>query len=150
MLLRLLLSSDFAYWSAHGFAGDALVRCMGVLPGLLARASDAERERARAMMRTVLPVGQRRPGLRNDAMTRLEPLPLEKIDVPTLIISARDDLLDTLPAAEFMAARIPGARLVVVASGGHLLVDRQREIAACIADFMGRVTGQKVAAGNRH
>jgi 2-hydroxy-6-oxonona-2,4-dienedioate hydrolase len=143
VLLRLLLSSDLAYWSALRLAGDGLVRRFGVPPDLMARASDAERNRIRAMMRGALPILPRLPGLRNDARTRLKPLPLEKVDVPTLIIAARDDLVGTLPAAQIMAARIPGARLVVIDSGGHLLVDRQREIAACIAEFMATVTGAK-------
>jgi pimeloyl-ACP methyl ester carboxylesterase len=39
--------------------------------------------------------------------------PLEEINVPTLVISAPDDLFNTLPAAEFAANSIPNAKLVV-------------------------------------
>jgi pimeloyl-ACP methyl ester carboxylesterase len=39
--------------------------------------------------------------------------------VPTLVISARDDLFNTLPAAEFAASAIPNAKLIVYETGGH-------------------------------
>ena len=136
LVLRLMLASDFAYWSTRKLSGDGMVKRMGVRPDLLARASASERERVIAMLDSVLPVGRRRAGLRNDLATRLTPLPLETIDQPTLIITARDDLLDTLPAAEFMARRIAGAQLIVVDDGGHLFVNRHREVANAIGEFL--------------
>jgi pimeloyl-ACP methyl ester carboxylesterase len=143
LLLTLLLSSDLAYWSALRLAGDRLARCLGVPPALLALTNAAERERVRAMMRCVLPVTPRLPGLKNDARTRLAALPLEKIRAPTLIIAARDDLFDTLPAAELMAEAIAGARLVVLASGGHLLVGRQTEVAALVEGFLAEINERR-------
>ena len=143
LLLTLLLSSDLAYWSALRLAGDGLARCLGVPPALVARTNDAEGERVRAMMRRVLPVTPRLPGLKNDARTRLAALPLEKIKAPTLIIAARDDLFDTLPAAELMADAIPGARLIVLASGGHLLVGRRIEVAALVDAFLAEINDQR-------
>jgi len=146
IMLRLLLSSDLAYWSALSLYGDGLARCLGVPPSLVTRASDSERARVRAMLRNVLPVAPRIPGLKNDARTELSPLPLERITAPTLIIAARDDLFDLLPAAELMAARIPAARLIVSDSGGHLLVGRQSEIAERIAAFVAEVLGGSAGA----
>jgi 2-hydroxy-6-oxonona-2,4-dienedioate hydrolase len=75
------------------------------------------------------------PGLRNDAIT-LQPLPLHQITAPTLIITAVDDLYDTLPAARYMAERIPSARLVVLETGGHLLVNRYAEVSGAIDKFL--------------
>jgi pimeloyl-ACP methyl ester carboxylesterase len=49
---------------------------------------------------------------------RLARPPLEGIAVPTLVISARDDLCNTLPAAEFAASTIPNAKLVVYDTAG--------------------------------
>jgi pimeloyl-ACP methyl ester carboxylesterase len=63
-------------------------------------------------------------------------LPLEKITTPTLIVTARDDLFNTLPAADFTASKIPGARLVVYEAGGHLLVGHEPEVRATIRDFL--------------
>jgi pimeloyl-ACP methyl ester carboxylesterase len=95
------------------------------------------------MIWRVLPVTPRLLGLKNDARARLASLPLERIAVPTLIIAARDDLFDTLPAAELMADGIPGARLVVLASGGHLLVGRRSEVAALVDAFLAEIDEQR-------
>ncbi len=143
LFLTLLLSTDFAYWSALRLAGDRLVRCLGVPPSLLTRATGSERARVHAMMRSVLPVAARHRGLKNDARTRLAPLPLERIKAPTLIITARDDLIDTLPAARLMAGGIPGARLIVLESGGHLLVGWQAEVAALVETFVAETAGRQ-------
>ena len=57
---------------------------------------------------------------------------------PTLIISARDDLFKTLPAAEFAASRIPGAKLIVYDTGGHLLVGHDAEVREAVHTFLNR------------
>jgi pimeloyl-ACP methyl ester carboxylesterase len=144
-LLRLLLSCDLVYWSALCLAGDGLAARMGVPPPLFAEASDAERNRVAAMMRCVLPVGRRRPGLNSDATARFTPLPLERIEAPTLILATRDDPVETLPAAEFLAAGIAGSHLHVLDSGGHLFVGWQREVAAVVADFLAAISETKPA-----
>jgi pimeloyl-ACP methyl ester carboxylesterase len=73
---------------------------------------------------------------RTDSTPDLHELPLKNITAPTLIISAPDDLFNTLPAAEFAAARIPGAKLVVYDTGGHLLVGRGQEARAAVRTFL--------------
>ena len=80
------------------------------------------------VLHNVLPLGMRIRGLRNDAAAVIGPLPLERIQAPTLIISTKDDLFQTLAAAEHLAEHIPAAKLVVLDSGGHLLVGRQAEV----------------------
>ena len=56
--------------------------------------------------------------------------------VPSLIITSRDDLFDTLPAAQHIADRIPNARLIVFDRGGHFLVDRREEVMAAVAALL--------------
>jgi hypothetical protein len=41
--------------------------------------------------------------------------------VPTLVVSARDDLFNTLPGACWTAEHVPNAGLMFLESGGHLL-----------------------------
>jgi 2-hydroxy-6-oxonona-2,4-dienedioate hydrolase len=52
-----------------------------------------------------------------------------------LIISARDDLFNTLPAAEYAASRIPGAKLIIYETGGHLLVGHEMEVRDAVRSF---------------
>ena len=113
-----------------------VVQFLGVPPEVEARASLAERQRVNDIMKSILPLSMRIEGIRNEAAVALGPLPLERITAPTLVVSAKDDLYNTLPAAEHMAEHIPGAKLVVLDRGGHLMVGRGREVDGTIADFL--------------
>jgi pimeloyl-ACP methyl ester carboxylesterase len=138
----MLSGADFAYWAALRLARRKLVQFMGVPTDLEANAPAAERERVNFILKSVLPLSKRIAGIRAEAEAVLTPLPLEQISVPTLIISTKDDLFGTLPAAQYMAEHIQGAKLVVYESGGHLLVGRQREVNRVIADFISGIEGR--------
>jgi pimeloyl-ACP methyl ester carboxylesterase len=68
----------------------------------------------------------------------MSPWPLERIGIPTLIISAEDDLYKTLPGARFTATGIPGAELHVLKSGGHLMVGQARTVRKLVKEFLQR------------
>jgi 2-hydroxy-6-oxonona-2,4-dienedioate hydrolase len=139
-IMQLVMTgADFAFWAATRIARSKVVQFVGVPPEVEARATPAERERVDAVIRGILPLSMRIEGLRNDSAIALGPLPLERIKAPTLIVSARDDLFGTLPAAEHLAERIPGARLVVLDTGGHLCVGRQGEVNGAFADLLAGV-----------
>ncbi len=149
-VLRVILSgADLAYWLALRLARGKVVRFMGIPPELEARAPFRERSRVTEILEMVLPLSRRVAGINLDSETLLAPSPLEHIQVPTLIVTARDDLFNTLPAAEFTASRIPGAKLIVLETGGHLFVDRQREVAAAIADFLAGLPSRDAKAEQR-
>ncbi len=61
---------------------------------------------------------------------------LEAIKVPTLIVHAKDDPLVSYEAAERAAGRIPGARLVSLETGGHLLLGQTDAIRRELARFL--------------
>lgn len=130
--------ADFAWWATETIAPSILIRFVGVPPELLATLPQAERERVMQIVNSVQPLSRRFPGINIDSNSELTRLPLEEIAVPTLVISARDDLFNTLPAAEFAASTIPNARLIVYDTGGHLLADRDREVREAIRDFLGK------------
>jgi 2-hydroxy-6-oxonona-2,4-dienedioate hydrolase len=137
-LLR-LLGSDALYWAAWRLAPAQVFRhVLATPPELVRGASPAERQRVQAMAEQVLPVSARAAGLRDDTRLgkRLQPLPLETIGVPTLAISARDDAFGTHAGAGYTASRIPGARFVGFASGGHLLVGHGDEVIGLVADWL--------------
>jgi 2-hydroxy-6-oxonona-2,4-dienedioate hydrolase len=61
---------------------------------------------------------------------------LEEISMPTLVITTRDDLFNTMPAAEFAVSTIPDATLVAYDTGGHILVGRQQDVRKVVRDFI--------------
>lgn len=132
------LGADLAWWVAEKIAPSVLVRFLGVQPALLAAASAAERDRVMRIVRSVQPLSLRSSGINVDSTPDLRRPPLEDIRAPTLIVSSRDDLFNTLPAAELAARSIPGARLVVHDTGGHLLVGRGRDTRDAVRAFLPR------------
>ena len=139
-------ASDFAYWLGLRLARSSLVRFLGVPPALEARASPEERDRVTALMRSILPLSRRAAGIRADSATVLTEWPLEKIDVPTLIVSATDDLFNTLPGARFTFERIKRAELKVLEDGGHLMLGRGQEVRAMVAAFLARTEREASAS----
>jgi pimeloyl-ACP methyl ester carboxylesterase len=127
---------DFAWWAAEKIAPSVLIRFVGVWPELLVASTEDARDRVMSIVRAIEPLSLRFAGINVDSVGEMRPLPLEKITAPTLIISARDDLFNTLPAAEFAARTIPGAKLVVYDTGGHLLVGRHKEVRDAVRTFL--------------
>jgi pimeloyl-ACP methyl ester carboxylesterase len=138
-ILRMIeQGADFTFWLATRLARRSVLRFLGVPPAVDKAADPLERDRLTWIMRNILPLSRRMDGIRNDGAARIEPWPLERIEAPTFVVSAEDDLFGTLPAARFTAEHIAGAELMVVASGGHLLAGRSEEIRARIANFLRR------------
>ena len=124
-------AAGFLFWLAMTVADDLMVKtALGTDPGVFAAASMQERERAMAIMRNVLPVRERAAGLRNDLRLTLlpEPLAVDQIAVPTLVIGLEDDLSGTINAARHLAQNVPGARLVSYPTGGHVWVGRDEAV----------------------
>lgn len=133
------LKWDLPFWVASRVARNTLTRAMlGTPPDLLKEAGTADKERVSRMLDSVLPVSARRLGLLNDArVTRSLPrYELERIRVPTLIISAQDDLYGTYERAKYTAGEISGARFLGFPNGGHLLVGHQAESTAAILGLL--------------
>jgi pimeloyl-ACP methyl ester carboxylesterase len=128
--------ADFAWWAAETISPSMLIRFVGVPPEVVWASPEAEQDRIMRIVRSIEPLSSRFPGINIDSNPNLGPLPLEKISVPTLIISARDDLFNTLPAAEFAASKIPNSTLVVYDTGGHLLVNRTGEVRDVVKRFL--------------
>ncbi|MCL4767878.1 MAG: alpha/beta hydrolase [Hyphomicrobiaceae bacterium] len=130
--------ADFAWWATEKIAPSVLIRFIGVPPEVVAAAPKAERDRVMQIARSVQPLSRRFPGINIDSNPGLHRLPLEKITAPTLVVTARDDLFNTLPAAELAAGAIPDARLVVFDTGGHLLVGHEQEVRAIVGEFLAK------------
>ena len=88
------------------------------------------------IVRSIQPVSRRFAGINVDSVPYVCAPSYERITMPTLIISARDDLFNTVPAAEFAANRIPGSKLIIYETGGHLLLGRRQEVIAAVKSFL--------------
>lgn len=138
-VLRLIeQSADFLFWIAMSATRASVIRFLGVVPEVEAGASEEERARVTELMHSLLPLSARLRGIEVDSATPISPWPLERIAVPTLIISAKDDLYRTLPGAQFTADHIPGAELTVLPCGGHLMVGQTEQVSRIISEFLER------------
>jgi pimeloyl-ACP methyl ester carboxylesterase len=136
--------ADFAWWLLERITPSVLIRFLGVSPTVFTAASQCEKDRVLRIMKSVQPLSQRFRGINLDSVANLHPLPLGAIRVPTLIVTARDDLFNTLPAAEFAARSIPGARLEVFETGGHLLAGREAEVSRAVIHLLEGVGAQSL------
>jgi pimeloyl-ACP methyl ester carboxylesterase len=134
-----LIGSDFLFWAALHVARDQVIK--GVLatpPDLLAAASPQERARVNAMLDNILPVSARAEGLRSDTAVgkHLTPALLGSINLPTLIVSARDDRYGTFAGAQYTANHIAGAKFIGFDRGGHTWVGHDDEVMAEIVKLL--------------
>ena len=92
------------------------------------------------VMKTILPVNLRSNGALFDMYISNPDIntgyPLEEITVPVLIINALDDPLALYKNAQSMAERIPGAKLVTIESGGHMLLGHEERVRSDIVAFL--------------
>ncbi|MBN1239199.1 MAG: alpha/beta hydrolase [Gammaproteobacteria bacterium] len=133
------LRSDFVLWAALRLARSTMIRAiLATPPEVVERAGADERVRVDRMLAHILPVTPRRLGLLNDAevTSSIERYALERVEAPSLLLSAADDLFGTFEAARYTAEQIPGALFVGYPSGGHVLVGRQQELMAEVERFV--------------
>jgi 2-hydroxy-6-oxonona-2,4-dienedioate hydrolase len=138
-LMEAGLKSDFVFWAASKLAPETMCKTiLATPPEDLRAASPDEQERAWRILRHVLPISRRRDGLRSDAVVApsVPRYDLENLAVPTLVISAEDDLFGTFQGGSYTAAHIPGARFVGYRTGGHLLVGRGNEVRSELSHFL--------------
>lgn len=138
-VIKTTLHSDFLFWAATKVARNALFQAiLATPPEDFRNASVQEQARALLVMRHILPIGEREKGIWNDA-TISPSLPrydLERISVPTLLLSAEDDLYGTFRNARYTAEHIPGARFVGFPTGGHLLLGHWKEACDQMVGFL--------------
>jgi pimeloyl-ACP methyl ester carboxylesterase len=148
-VMNVVLRYDLPMWVAMKLAPNTMYKVAAVPPSLVRTLSAGDRATLDEGIRIILPVSLRAKGLMNDAKTQSgsEPIyPLERVSAPTLLLSAEDDLYQTLPVAREMALRIPGARLVEFKTGGHFLIGHQNEVWPEVSRFLKHEAGRDTAA----
>ncbi len=133
------LRSDFLFWLAPRISRSTIFSAiLATPPTIVENASADEQARVNEVIKHILPVAPRRYGFLNDAAvtSALPRYDLERIAVPTLVISAEDDLFGTYDGAKYTAEHVKGARFIGCPSGGHLWVGHQEEVMSGMAAFL--------------
>ncbi|MCB0913139.1 MAG: alpha/beta hydrolase [Propionibacteriaceae bacterium] len=129
--------SDPAMWLLKVCARPMFAGLMGVPDGFPRGPEDAGV--MAEMLESVFPIGPRARGAVFDAYVtnpEINSYPLQELRVPTLIVHAVDDPLASYAAAAAGAARIPGARLVSLESGGHLQLGQADRVRTEVSAFL--------------
>jgi pimeloyl-ACP methyl ester carboxylesterase len=127
---RFLWGSDRLMWTIRRHFRERLTRLIAVRP---LRAAD--RARVEAELDGIFPLSRRVDGALFDAFVSnpdINARGLADISTPTLIVHARDDALAPCWGGIALAERIPGARLLVVEDGGHLMLGEHPEVAVAV------------------
>ncbi len=140
--VRPLAGSDLVWWAFRTFLRQRYLHFIGVPAGW--KYSDADRAALDQIVPDLFPVSNRAEGVifdtfvSNPSINR--PFPDEPIEMPALLVHAKDDPLAPYPGAVRLADRLPGARLVSLQHGGHLqLGDAGAELRAAVLEFLAQV-----------
>ncbi|MBL0421883.1 alpha/beta hydrolase [Ramlibacter sp. AW1] len=138
-VVRRIAASDLLFWLGLKTRRDEMIRTLlATDPSLVQTAPLEEQQRVDRILRDILPVSMRTRGMLNDAKLAGHParVDLARIAVPTLVISVEDDRFGTASTARDIAAAVPGARLVIYPSGGHVWVGRDADLWSEVARFV--------------
>jgi pimeloyl-ACP methyl ester carboxylesterase len=140
-VIQIVFGSDFMMWMITTHFQSMMRPAMGLPEGYTL--SGEESSVVSGAIRSVLPIQLRTEGFVFDMFTSNRDMdrhpdqyPLEGIAVPTLVIHAVDDSLANYENARVLAERIPGARLLSIPTGGHLLLGNEEFIRSEIAKFI--------------
>jgi pimeloyl-ACP methyl ester carboxylesterase len=141
-LAKAMFKSDFVFWLLTTYFRSSLNSIMGVPKGF--ELTPEYKADVAEVMTTILPVNPRADGAVFDMFVSNADInagypvgyPLQEIAVPVLIVSAVDDPLTLYANAKAAAERIPGARLVTIEDGGHMLLGHQERVRSEIVAFL--------------
>ncbi len=139
VIAKSVLQSDFLFWTGIVAARKTMIETLLATDyALVTAASPAEKARVDEILYGILPVSDRAQGLLNDALHAgtPEPMPLQRITAPTLAISLQDDRFLTADAARHIAAEVPGARLIVYPTGGHIWIGHDADLFGAIDRYL--------------
>lgn len=125
-MLTWIFQRDYRYWAITSAFRRQFFGVMGVSAEVVTRLTVEQRQLADAVVDYMNPVSLRAAGVRFDNQAAMPNARIAAIRAPTLVVHARDDTLQQFRNAEYAAATIPGARLVVFERGGHLLMAVER------------------------
>lgn len=146
--LDIIAASDVLFWAATKVAHSALLNTiLGTPVENYRHGTSAERRRVNQILRSILPISRRAAGIKNDAAVSsgLTPYHLEDIRVPTLVVSAADDLYRTYESGLYTAEQIHDGKFIGFSTGGHLLVGHEEEVRWQLTSFLNESLAARTA-----
>lgn len=133
-----LFATDFPYWALTEIAPSRFGPIFDARPELTADLGPEDAAFLAAMIRAFLPVTDRLAGTASEgaAIDPAATYPTASVTAPTLLVHARDDGINPFPIAEYAAGTIPGARLVALDSGGHMMLGQTEKVRAAVRSFL--------------
>lgn len=131
-----LFHSDFVYWLATLFFSEFLYRSFGTPQVVIDKLTARQKDSLTYFIKNINPVSMRKKGILSDIEMHEQPYTIRDITLPTLVIHAQDDPLVPFSHAENTASRIPGARLLALTEGGHLMIGQFGKIKSEVTDFL--------------
>ena len=144
--LRPAFGSDVAWWIFRTYFPKAYEHFIGVPRGWRPSAEDVEA--MAEIVDSLVPIGDRADGVIFDTFASNpdinRPFGYEAMAVPLLLVHARDDPLAPYSGAEALARRLPSARFVTLANGGHLnLGDAEHQVRGHTQRFLSDRLGER-------
>ena len=136
-ILKTIFRYDFLYRTVSKLFKKQLLGVIGANDSVIAGLTPSQREKVNRLIEYMNPAAPRSAGVVFDNEAALPGDRIAKIKVPTLIIHAKDDLLQLYHNAEFAASTIPGSKLMNYESGGHiLLIVEQAAVSKAVNDHI--------------
>jgi pimeloyl-ACP methyl ester carboxylesterase len=140
-LVNVMFKSDFLFWLLTTYFRPSLSSMMGVPKGF--ELTPEYKADVAQVMTTILPVNPRSDGAVFDMFVSNPDVntgyPVEEIAVPVLIVNAVDDPLCLFANARSLAERIPGAKLIAIEDGGHMMLGHEERLRSEITGFLAGV-----------
>jgi pimeloyl-ACP methyl ester carboxylesterase len=139
-LLKATMHSDFLFWATTKMPHAVVLKTfLGTPVEDFKNATPRQQLETLGLVKTILPIEPRAAGMWNDSVTNgsIPRYDLERIEVPTLLIAAQDDLYKSFLNAQYSSEHMPHARLLSYLTGGHILIGHPEAFDE-IAHFLAR------------
>ena len=144
------IRSDFRFRLLLRISPKRVRSALGMTKENVAVLDPDEYDFVQLFTKAFLPVSARYRGWANDSrnLSLPEIPPIEKIGAPTLVISAEDDNLAPHGWSRFVSEKIPGARLLTHATGGHLILGNTKKYRQKLRNFIETSRIETMLAGH--
>lgn len=136
-ILKTIFRYDFLYRTVSKLFKKQLLGIIGATDEVIANLTPLQREKVNHFIEYMNPAAPRSAGAVFDNEAALPGDRIASITAPTLIVHAKDDLLQLYHNAEFAASAIPNSELMSFESGGHILmIVEQSAVSSAIVDHL--------------